>query len=185
MLQYRETHNRHTSALTTKNTQIQTHVHSRDTFKYRVAHTNRDSQTQTGTHTRNTRARCNGGRETAVPPGRSRPAQRLQTLRSSRPTDSHKQFDNHSPRSHSTSTRPAPGHRGGRVAPKPPPRLLRTDNLSRLAGSAREAASAAANKAPGPRGPPRGVRAPPAGGHPPLVSRTAMAQSSSCSQMKM
>lgn len=61
MLQYREIHDRHTSALKYKNTQIQTHVHSRGTFKYRVAHTNRDIRTQTGTHTTKHAGTVQGG----------------------------------------------------------------------------------------------------------------------------
>ena len=94
----RERHTTETQVHPRTKTLKHRHTFTADTFKYRVAHTNRDTRTQAGTHTRNTRARSKAGRETAVPPGRSRPTPRLQTLRSSRPTDLHKHFDNHSSR---------------------------------------------------------------------------------------
>lgn len=117
MLQYRETHNRHTSALTTKTLKYR-HTFTAETHSNKIqsrAHKPRLTDSKLG-HTHETRGHgaTAGGRLRSLPA--LRPTQRLQTLRSSRPTDSHKQFDNHSPRSHSTSTRPAPGHWGGQVA---------------------------------------------------------------------
>lgn len=62
------------------------------------------------------------------------PAPRLQTFRSSPRTDLQKHFDNHLPRGLTPPPRAGPGTPEGAAA-KPPPRLLRTGNLSRPAGS--------------------------------------------------
>lgn len=129
---------RHTHSLAHKATHSETHTkaHARTDSHLETCGARPHSgpaQLRAGTAVR-LAAPARGVRSAAAAGAHDGPAPRLQTFRSSPRTDLQKHFDNHLPRGLTPPPRAGPGTPEGAAA-KPPPRLLRTGNLSRPAGS--------------------------------------------------
>lgn len=195
------THSRHTQIQrcahnrdiqTQRQTQIQTHTQPRHSDSHSCTQILSAKLRHGHTHTHTHSGTVQKGQGSAVPPGR--PRSRLQTLGSSLWTDLHI-LTSTSPEVRLHLHAPGPGHRGGGRERGTPAATSKNWQLVATFGLPRGRQPRPPLTKPWQRateaggdGRPRDPAVLPsrqAGGHPPLVSSTAMAQSSSCSQTKM